>query len=82
MVQEGDEWEQKKDTELDGLNEEYNQITQNKTDDESRKDEINQELERERDELKLKEKLEQEKEEELERKRQEKIARDQAARYV
>ena len=69
MIKEGDDWETKKDTELDQLNEEYNNITQNKQDDESRKDEINQELEREREELKLKEKIEQEKEEELDRKR-------------
>lgn len=79
---EGDQWERKKLKELSELDEKIQQISQQKQEDEDLKAKLTEEVDAGNLALDLKRKQEEEKEAELERKRQDKIAQNEAAKYV
>ena len=76
------DWDDKKDGEIERLTKLINDITNRKSEDEAKQEEVDSQLQFEISELEAKKKMEEEKEKALQRKKEEYIARDNAARYL
>lgn len=75
-------WDDKKDKEIERLTKLINDISNKKSEDESKQEEVDSQLQFEMAELEAQKKMELEKEKALQRKKEENIARDNAARYL
>lgn len=82
LDKEGAWWDNKKEKEIERLTNDINEISQKKTEDENKQEEVDSQLQFEMAELEAQKKMELEKERALQRKKEENIARDNAARYL
>ena len=82
IEKESEAWDDKKDKEIERLTKLINDISNKKSEDESKQEEVDSQLQFEMAELEAQKKMELEKERELQRKKEENIARDNAARYL
>jgi DNA repair exonuclease SbcCD ATPase subunit len=82
LEKESESWDDKKDKEIERLTKFINDISNNKSEDESKQEEVDSQLQFEMAELESQKKMEIEKEKSLQRKKEENIARDNAARYL
>lgn len=82
LEKQSEKWDQKKDKELERLTNIINEISQKKTEDENKQEEVDAQLQAENADLEQQRRAEEEKQKALERKKEENIARDNAARYL
>lgn len=82
LEKQSEKWDQKKDKELERLTNIINEISQKKTEDENKQEEVDGQLQAENADLEQQRRAEEEKQKALERKKEENIARDNAARYL